>query len=109
MYIDRVPNRNSPPAVLLRESYREGGKTRKRTIANLSSWPEAKIEALRAVLRDATVVGKLEEAFDIERSLPHGNVEATLGSCQISALQPANGADGSLADRRCLAPTFASS
>jgi len=80
MYIDCVPNRNSPPAVLLRESYREGGKTRKRTLANLSGWPEAKIEALRAVLRNATVVGKLDDAFEIERSLPHGHVEAVLGT-----------------------------
>jgi hypothetical protein len=46
MYITRVPNRNSPPAVLLRESYREGGKVKNRTVANLSSWPEAKVEAL---------------------------------------------------------------
>ena len=48
MYVERVPNRNSPPAVLLRESYREGSKVRKRTIANLSHWPDAKVEALRA-------------------------------------------------------------
>ena len=50
MYITRVPNRGSPPAVLLRESYREGGKVKNRTLANLSSWPEAKVEAIRALM-----------------------------------------------------------
>ena len=52
MYVERVPNRNSPPAILLRESFRDGDKIRKRTLANLSQWPAAKIEALRRVLRD---------------------------------------------------------
>jgi hypothetical protein len=49
MYVERIPNRNSPPAILLRESYREGGKIKKRTLANLSDWPAGKIEALRRV------------------------------------------------------------
>ncbi len=80
MFIDIVPNRNSPPAVLLRESYREGTRVKKRTLSNLSDWPKAKIEALRAVLRGATEVGNLEDAFDIVRSLPHGHVVAVLGS-----------------------------
>jgi hypothetical protein len=51
MYVVRVPNRGSPPAVLLRESYREAGKVKNRTLANLSSWPEAKVEALARVLK----------------------------------------------------------
>ena len=51
MYVTRVPNRGSPPAILLRESYRAGGKVRTRTLANLSRWPEAKIEALRRLLK----------------------------------------------------------
>jgi hypothetical protein len=55
MYVTRVPNRGSPPAVLLRESYRDGGKVKTRTLANLSAWPEAKVEALRQVLKGATV------------------------------------------------------
>ena len=55
MYVERVPNRTSPPAVLLRESYRDGDKIKKRTLANLGDWPEAKIEALRRVLRDEAV------------------------------------------------------
>jgi len=80
MFIDVVPNRNSRPAVLLRESYREQDKVRKRTLANLSDWPAAKIEALRAVLRGATNLANLEDAFEIVRSRPHGHVAAALGS-----------------------------
>jgi transposase len=79
MYIERVPNRNSPPAILLREAWREDGKIRKRTIANLSDWPEPKIEAFRRLLRDEPIVSA-EEAFTIESSLPHGHVEAILGT-----------------------------
>ena len=56
MYIEAVPNRNSPPAILLRESYRENGKVRKRTLCNLSDWPAAHIEGLRGVLRGGTVI-----------------------------------------------------
>ena len=52
MYIETVPNRNSPPAILLREGWREGNKTRKRTLANLSDWPQEKIETFRRLLRD---------------------------------------------------------
>ena len=57
MYVARVPNRGSPPAVLLRESYREGGKVKNRTLANLSSWPEAKVEALAAALKGLPPAG----------------------------------------------------
>ena len=78
MYVDRVPNRNSPPAILLREAWREHGRVRKRTIANLSDWPPARIEALRCVLRDEPLV-RADELFTIETSLPHGHVEAILG------------------------------
>jgi len=79
MYIDRVPNRNSPPAILLREAWREGNKIRKRTIANLTHWPAQKVEALRLVLRGEKMVAA-SEAFVIERSIPHGHVEAILGT-----------------------------
>ena len=65
MYIDVVPNRNSPPCVLLRESYRDGGKVRKRTLANLSKLPTQIIEALRALLRGGTVIENLKESFQI--------------------------------------------
>ena len=77
MYVDIVPNRNSPPAVLLREGWREGGRVRKRTLANLSSWPAAKVALLRRVLADEPLVAA-GEAFAVERSLPHGHVELVL-------------------------------
>ncbi|MBI2425187.1 MAG: IS1634 family transposase, partial [Candidatus Hydrogenedentes bacterium] len=76
MYIDIVPNRKSPPAVLLRESRREGGKMVKTTLANLSHWPEERIEALRQLLRGGAVG---VDKFAIERSTPHGHVQAVLG------------------------------
>ena len=79
MYITRVPNRASPPAVLLRESYREGGKVKNRTVANLSSWPEAKVEALARALKGLPPAG-LEGMVEVARSLPHGHVAAVLGT-----------------------------
>jgi len=79
MYIDTVPNRNSPPAVLLRESYREGGRTKKRTLGNLSALPPEAIEAVRATLRGEMLV-PLEEAFQVVRSIPHGHVAAVVGT-----------------------------
>ena len=78
MFIDVVPNRDSPPAILLRESYREGSKVRKRTLANLSALPADTIELLRRSLRGETLL-PAGESFVIERSLPHGHVAAVLG------------------------------
>ena len=79
MYVARVPNRNSPPAILLREAFREHGKVKNRTLANLSHWPPAQIEALRQVLKGNTALGSnLADAFAIVRSLPHGHVAAVL-------------------------------
>jgi hypothetical protein len=86
MYITRVPNRDSPPAVLLRESYREAGKVKNRTLANLSSWPEAKVEALSRALKGLPAAG-LEGAFGITRSLPHGHVAAVLGTARELGLE----------------------
>jgi hypothetical protein len=80
MYVASVPNRSSPPAILLRESFREGGKVKNRTLANLSHWPQAKVDALRAVLKDAPTTALLQDSFDIVRSLPHGHVAAVLGA-----------------------------
>ena len=81
MYIAVVPNRNSPPAILLRESFREQGRVKNRTLANLSHWPPAQIEALRQVLKGETTLGPpLERAFAVVRSLPHGHVAAVLGT-----------------------------
>ena len=79
MYIESVPNRSSPPAVLLRESYRAGGHVKKRTLANLSKLPTAAIETLRRVLRGERLVNP-EDAFTCVRSLPHGHIAAVLGT-----------------------------
>lgn len=77
MYIAVVPNRNSPPAILLRHSYREGKTVRKKTLANLTNWPEHIVEGLRRVLAGEVVTPK-EKLLRIERSKPHGHVEALL-------------------------------
>ena len=79
MYVATVPNRSSPPAFLLRESYREGKKVKTRTLANITDWPRAQVEGLRRVLRGDTVVSP-DDAFEIKRSLPHGHVAAVLGT-----------------------------
>lgn len=86
MYIERVPNRNSPPAVLLRESYREGGKIRKRTLANLSKLPDTVVDNLRIVLKGGAAIENLSESFSVERSLPHGHVAAVLGTIKKLSL-----------------------
>jgi transposase len=80
MYVASIPNRNSAPAILLRESYREGAKVKNRTLANLSHWPAHKVEALRAVLRGDTAPVALEQGFEIIRTVPHGHVAAVLGT-----------------------------
>ena len=76
MYVESVPNRSSPPAVLLRESYREHGKVKKRTLANLSKWPTHLVEGLRVLLKGGFAVTSFHDAFDIVRSQPHGHVAA---------------------------------
>ncbi len=87
MYVARIPNRGSPPAILLRESYREGGKVKNRTLANLSRWPEHKVEKLQRALKGQPTALELSEAFEITRSLPHGHVAAVLGSAQRLGMQ----------------------
>ena len=82
MYIESVPNRNSPPAGLLRESYRGDGKVRKRTLCNLSDWPASYVEGLRGVLKGGTVISPQRDAFTVTRSLPHGHVAAVLGTAR---------------------------
>ena len=77
MYIETVPNRNSPPAILLRQAWREGKKTCKRTLANLSDWPQEKIETFRRLLQDEPLVSP-HDLFTTQNSLPHGHVEAIL-------------------------------
>ena len=94
MYIESVPNRNSPPAVLLRESYRDNGKVRKRTLCNLSDWPVAHIEGLRGVLKGGTVIAAERDAFSVTRTLPHGHVAAALGTARKIGLDRVLGPDG---------------
>ena len=80
MYIDTVPNRNSPPAVLLRESFRQHGKVKKRTIANLSKCPDHVVDGLRILLKGGIALRSPNELLSILRSYPHGHVGAVLGS-----------------------------
>ena len=91
MYVARVPNRNSPPAYLLREGYREDGKVKSRTLANLSHWPLAKIERLREVLRNE-VLPDGRDGLTMLRSLPHGHVAAVLGTARKIGLERLLGA-----------------
>jgi hypothetical protein len=99
MYIAKVPNRNSPPAILLREGYREDGKVKNRTLANLTRWPEDKVEALRQILKappgqavallrsDQPPTLGLDVAFEITRTRPHGLVAAVLGTLRRLGLE----------------------
>jgi Transposase DDE domain len=87
MYVTVVPNRGSPPAILLRETYREDGKVKNRTLANLTRWKPEKIAALRAVLRDETLL-PAGAGFEILRSLPHGHIAAALGIARRLGLDP---------------------
>jgi hypothetical protein len=94
MYIETVPNRHSRPTILLREAWREGPHVRKRTLANLTHWPAAKIDALRLLLQDVPLV-PLHSLFVVEHSLPHGAVEAIVGTMRQLGL------DGLLASKPC--------
>lgn len=80
MYVAEVPNRNSPPAILLRERFRENGKVRNRTIANLSHWPPARIAALRSVLKGESPAASPAGSCGITRSRPHGHCAAVLAA-----------------------------
>jgi hypothetical protein len=80
MYIESVPNRNSPPAILLRESYRDGAKVKKRTIVNLSDWPSELVEGLRTLLKGGTATPADQQSIIVRRALPHGHVAAVLGT-----------------------------
>ena len=83
MYIATVPNRTSPPAILLREGYREDGKVKNRTLANLSKLPPEAVEAIRRVLKGDKLVST-DELFEIveDGSCPHGHVEAVVIAMQ---------------------------
>ena len=96
MYIETVPNRSSPPAILLREGWREGGKVKKRTLANLSKWPPTLVEGLRVLLKGGAAVSRLDDAFDIVRS-------QTPRPCRRRARDAAQAAPGPDDRRRGLA------
>jgi hypothetical protein len=106
MYIDVVPNRSSPPAVLLRESSREDGKIRKRTLANLSALPPDAIEVLRRVLKGEKLIAA-EESVRVERSMPYGHVAAVLGTIRRLKLDQVLGTKRSLERDRVLAMVVA--
>src|SRR5580704_6988054 len=93
MYIEAVPNRGSPPAILLRESYREAGKVKKRTLLNLSDWPHERIAGFKALLKGGTVIPQDQDAITIIRSLPHGHVDAVLGTARKIGLDRVLGPD----------------
>ena len=84
MYIETIPNRNSPPAILLREGYRENGKVVKRTLANLSHWDAQLVEHFRVLLKGGVAVESASPVVSIERALPHGHVAAVLGAARGS-------------------------
>jgi transposase len=84
MYIESVPNRGSPPAILLRESFREDGRVRKRTLANLSDWPGSLVEGFRTLLKGGVAVA--EDGVRIHRALPHGHAAAVLGTIRAIGL-----------------------
>ena len=89
MFIERVPNRTSPPAILIRESYREGKSVKKRTLANISKLPLPMIAAIDKLIKGAEIATPIADAFEIRRSLPHGHVSAVLGTmrkCGLDAL-----------------------
>ena len=84
MYIEAVPNRGSPPAILLRESFRHNGRVKKRTLANLSDWPTALVEGFRALLKGGIAVAA--EGIGIRRALPHGHAASVLGAIRAIGL-----------------------
>jgi DDE family transposase len=94
MYIEAVPNRDSPPAILLRESYRQGGKVKKRTLLNLSDWPAERIAGFKMLLKGGTVIPPDQQVITITRSLPHGHVDAALGTARRIGLDRLLGPDG---------------
>src|ERR1700758_697877 len=94
MYIEAVPNRGSPPAILLRESYREAGKVKKRTLLNLSDWPHERIAGFRELFKGGTIIPKEPDCITITRSLPHGHVDEALGTARKIGLDLLLGPDG---------------
>lgn len=95
MYIEVVPNRDSKPCILLRESYRQDGKVRKRTLANLSKLPAKAVEGLQALLRGGSIIEDFSKSFEVVRSQPYGHVAAVLATLRQIGL------DRDLDPQRC--------
>src|SRR5215468_5216439 len=93
MYVAVIPNRSSRPAILLRESYRDGVKVKNRTLANLSDWPPEQIETLRAALRGDKLV-PAGEGMEIVRALPH--CASSTPVSKTSTSRPAVGLTGAI-------------
>ena len=87
MYIESVPNRNSPPCILLRECSWEDGKVRKRTLTNITRWPQRIVEGLRILLKGGAVGEERDDDFEVVRTLPHGHVAAILGGLRKIGLE----------------------
>ena len=81
-HVETIPNRNSPPAILLRKAWREGKRIRKLTLANLTHLPPELVEGIRRLLKGGVVLNSPHEAFVVQRSLPHGHVAGALGLCR---------------------------
>jgi transposase len=86
MFIERVPNRTSPPAILIRESFREGTKVHKRTLANISKLPEPMVAAIGQLIKGAEIAAPVTDSFEIRRTLPHGHAAAVLGTMRKTGL-----------------------
>src|ERR1700729_3693063 len=98
MYVETVPNRASPPAILLRESYREDGKIKKRTLLNLTDFPPHVVEGFRAVLKGGKCAPDAADPIIVRRSLPHGHVAAALGGLRQCGLDRLLGPAGRMRD-----------
>src|ERR1700738_1860433 len=94
MYIEAVPNRDSPPAILLRESYREAGKVKKRTLLNLSDWPHERIAGFKALLKGGTVIPQDQDSYHLTHSLPDAHGDSALGTARKVGLDRLLGPDG---------------
>ena len=92
IYIESIPNRNSPPAILLRYAKRNGKRIERKTLANLSKTPAFIVDAIRILLKGGVIVSSLDQAFTVHRSLPHGHVTAVLSlaslHCRVFCIEP---------------------
>ena len=87
LHVETIPNRNSPPTILLRRAWRDGHRIRKQTLANLTSLPDELVHGLRVLLRGGCALPRLDAALGVQRSLPHGHVAAVLGTLRQLGLE----------------------